>query len=294
MTVPKQKIALGLQYDGAHFFGWQTQTDQSTVQDCVQKAIWDFIGDPLAQIIRISTAGRTDTGVHALGQVVHFETNTTRPMWSWVRGINNFLPRSVVVTWAKDVGADFDARFSAFERTYAYCLLCSPVRVPLLDQKVGYLMMPPGALLRIDAMQEAATYLIGEHDFTCFRSAQCQSKTPMKTIYQIEIVNHFPKIYFFIRANAFLHHMVRNLIGTLLHIGQKKADPIWVKSLLEGRSRALAPPTFSADGLYLARVAYPDSFQIPEPFLEHGVIPGSLLKSFLSMSGSFSSSKVVN
>lgn len=271
------RIALGIQYDGTSFLGWQSQSEKNTVQDLVQDAIQRFIGGEVSDTFRVHVAGRTDTGVHAIGQVIHFDTSVDRPMWSWIRGINTYLPATITIEWAKEVSSNFHARFSAFERCYAYVLITSAVKVPLLNHKVGYVMLPTGKNLNVQAMQEGASYLIGEQDFSCFRSSECQSKTPIKSMYQVDIVEEDSRVYVFLRANAFLHHMVRNIVGSLIEVGKGKQSPEWIAHLLEQRSRKIAAPTFSADGLYLAKVEYPDEFEIPEPNFGYSVIPPHLL-----------------
>lgn len=269
------RIALGLQYDGSSYSGWQTQPGGNTIQDVLEKAIVAFIGDQGAQAPPITTitAGRTDSGVHALGQVVHFDTQVERDPFSWVRGINSFLPKEIVINWAKPVPDEFSARFSAFERTYIYALHAGPCRAPLASSRAGYFLLPPQKWFDIDAMQSSAQYLIGEHDFTSFRSSECQNKTPVKTIYAIDIISQEPWLYFRIRGNAFLHHMVRNLVGSFLQIGVGKQAPEWMGQLLSARDRRLAAPTFMADGLYLAKIAYPEQFEIPGPWLQNSWLP---------------------
>ena len=273
------RIALGLQYDGTRFVGWQTQPSQNTVQDKVEQAISAFVGDAQSQTnpIRVTAAGRTDTGVHALGQVVHFDCGVERDPWSWVRGINSFLPNDVVVNWAQPVDTSFDARFSAFERSYVYALHVGPCRAPTVASRAGYLMLTADKWLDIAAMQMASQCLVGEHDFSSFRSSECQSKTPIKTMYGIQILDQKPWVYIVVRANAFLHHMVRNLVGSLLAIGQGKQPAGWLTVVLEARSRQSAAPTFSPDGLYLARVGYPAEHHIPAPWLAHSWLPAEVI-----------------
>lgn len=269
------RIALGLQYDGSSYSGWQTQPNGNTIQDDLEKAIAAFIGEQGAQALPVNTitAGRTDSGVHALGQVVHFDTQVERDPFSWVRGINSFLPKEIAINWAKPVSDEFSARFSAFERTYIYALHAGPCRSPLVSSRAGYLLLPPQKWFDINAMQLAAQYLIGEHDFTSFRSSECQSKTPVKTIYSIDIISQEPWLYFRIRGNAFLHHMVRNLVGSFLQIGVGKQPSEWMGQLLMAKDRRLAAPTFMADGLYLAKIAYPEQFEIPGPWLQNSWLP---------------------
>ena len=218
------RIALGLQYDGSTYSGWQSQVNQNTIQDELEKAISAFVGTDAAksQAIRVITAGRTDTGVHALGQVVHFDVEVERENWSWVRGVNTFLPESIVVNWAQSVSDEFSARYSAHERTYIYALHAGPCRSPMAVDRAGYVMLPADRWFDVEAMRQAAQCLIGEHDFTSFRSSECQSKTPVKTMYSVEIFSDEPWLYFKIKGNAFLHHMVRNLVGSFIQIGVGK------------------------------------------------------------------------
>ncbi len=270
------RIALGLQYDGSAFSGWQTQSNGQTVQDHLESALSRFIGennDPVKTI----TAGRTDTGVHALGQVFHFDTEVLRPDLSWVKGVNAFLPPSVTVQWVKPVPDHFDARYMAFERSYCYALLTGSTPSPLVHGKAGFLSLPKGKTLDVPAMHEAAQVLVGEHDFSSFRSSECQSKTPIKTLYQVSVIENGPWVYFIFRGNAFLHHMVRNLVGSLLLIGTGKEPVTWMSGLLAAKNRQLAGATFMADGLYLLRVGYPEQFHIPEPNLANSFLPINLL-----------------
>jgi tRNA pseudouridine38-40 synthase len=273
------RIALGLQYDGSLYSGWQTQVNHNTVQDELEKALTAFVGEQASSEypIKTITAGRTDAGVHALGQVVHFDTNVDREDFSWVRGVNTFLPSSIVVNWAKRVPQEFSARFSAFERTYVYALHAGPCRSPMVSSRAGYLMLPPNQWLDVDAMKTATKYLIGEHDFSSFRSSECQSKSPVKTIYSIEIFSEEPWLYFQIRGNAFLHHMVRNVVGCFLQVGQGRQKSMWLAEVLAAKNRQVAAPTFMADGLYLAKIAYPEEFQIPGPWLENSWLPASVI-----------------
>lgn len=270
------RIALGLQYDGSAFSGWQTQSNGQTVQDHLESALSRFIGEN-NEPVKTITAGRTDTGVHALGQVVHFDTEVVRPDLSWVKGVNAFLPPSVTVQWVKPVPDDFDARYMAFERSYCYALLTGSTSSPLVHGKAGFLSLPKGKTLDVLAMHEAAQVLVGEHDFSSFRSSECQSKTPIKTLYQVSVIENGPWVYFIFRGNAFLHHMVRNLVGSLLLIGTGKEPVTWMSNLLAAKNRQLAGATFMADGLYLLRVGYPEQFDIPEPNLANSFLPINLL-----------------
>ncbi len=250
------RIALGLEYDGSGFCGWQSQSGGCGVQDALERALAAIAGEPVGVV----TAGRTDTGVHALGQVAHFDTGVERPDNAWVRGVNAHLPRSVAITWARRVDERFHARFSALERRYAYVLLNRPSRPGLLQGKVGWHHAP----LDLDAMCAAARHLVGEHDFSAFRAAECQAKTPVKVLNELEILRSGDILLFRLRANAFLHHMVRNLVGSLVYVGKGKHPPEWLRELLEGRDRRLAAPTFAPDGLYLAGVGYESKWGLPE------------------------------
>ncbi|QWE21735.1 tRNA pseudouridine(38-40) synthase TruA [Polynucleobacter sp. AP-Jannik-300A-C4] len=269
------RIALGLQYDGSPYSGWQSQVGQNTIQDELEKAISAFVGIDASKSnpIRVITAGRTDAGVHALGQVVHFDVEVERENWSWVRGVNTFLPESIVVNWAQVVTEEFSARYSAHERTYIYALHAGPCRSPMAADRAGYVMLPPDRWFDVEAMKLACECLIGEHDFTSFRSSECQSKTPVKTMYSIEIFSNEPWLYFKIKGNAFLHHMVRNLVGSFVQIGVGKQKAGWMAEVLEAKDRSIAAPTFSPAGLYLAQIAYPDEFQIPKPWLANSWLP---------------------
>jgi tRNA pseudouridine38-40 synthase len=254
------RIALGVQYDGAAFCGWQSQPHGRTVQDHLEHALAEFACVPL----HTTVAGRTDTGVHGLGQVVHFDTDLDRTDFSWVRGTNAFLPPTVAVQWAKPMSEAFHARFAAFERTYYYVLHVHPVRSPMLSGRAGWVHTP----LDLAAMQAAARHLIGEHDFSSFRSSECQSKTPVKHVYDVDIRRSGAFLHFRFRANAFLHHMVRNFMGCLIAVGRGRQSPEWLIEVLASRNRDAAAPTFMPDGLYLARVGYPAEFAVPGAVLD--------------------------
>lgn len=255
-----QRVALGLSYNGANWLGWQTQPGGGTVQDALETALARFLAHP----VKTTCAGRTDTGVHALAQVVHLDTLAQRSTESWVRGLNALLPTSVAVQWAQNVPDNFHARFSVQSRNYLYLVRNSRVRSPLMHGQVGWVHRP----LDLIPMRLAAQHLLGEHDFSSFRSSQCQAASPIRTIMSLDIQQHGEFFLFHFKANAFLHHMIRNLMGALIYIGQGKHPPIWVNSLLEHRDRRLAAPTFSPQGLYLAGVEYPAALQIksPKPF----------------------------
>jgi tRNA pseudouridine38-40 synthase len=250
------RIALGLEYDGSRFLGWQTQPGGGAVQDALEAALAGIAGEDVA----VTCAGRTDRGVHARAQVAHFDTRAARPESAWVRGVNALLPESVAVLWAVPVPGDFHARYSALSRTYRYVLVNRPVRPALAARHAGW----THARLDLDAMRAAARLLVGEHDFSAFRSAECQARTPVRTLHALEIEARGERIDFMLRANAFLHHMVRNIVGTLLYVGSGRHAPAWAGEVLASRTRGRAAPTFAAEGLYLERVEYAAHWELPE------------------------------
>lgn len=249
------RIALGLEYDGSRFLGWQKQPGGATVQDALESGLAEIAGVPIATI----AAGRTDRGVHARLQVVHFDTAVQRPLSAWVRGVNALLPPPIAVLWAHEVVDHFHARYSALSRSYRYELLNRAVRPALSASYTGWFHLP----LDVPAMREAAAALVGEHDFSAFRSSECQAKSPVRTIHALNIERRGERIDFLIRANAFLHHMVRNLVGTLVYIGKGKHPPRWAKEVLESRERARAAPTFGPEGLYLETIEYEAKWGLP-------------------------------
>lgn len=249
------RIALGLAYDGATFCGWQSQPNGGGVQDALESAL-----SRIAQhLVRVHAAGRTDTGVHAHCQVVHFDTTSMRPITAWVRGVNAHLPETVRVEWAHVVGEDFHARFSAFSRSYQYLLYNAPVAPALMATKAGWFHLP----LNGEAMREAASYLIGEHDFSGFRASECQAKTATRNMLKSEVKMAGKYFVFEFTANAFLQHQVRNMIGALVYIGKGAHSPNYMKELLHKRDRTLSPPTFSPNGLYLNGVGYDPKWGLP-------------------------------
>ena len=260
------RIALGLEYNGAGFSGWQSQPAGNTVQDEVERALAAIAGMPL----RIVGAGRTDAGVHALGQVLHFDTAVDRPREAWVRGVNTHLPARIAVQWAANVGDEFHARFSAIERSYVYLMQVSPVRPSLLAGNVGWFHLP----LDVCRMREAAALLVGRHDFSAFRSSECQATTAVREMREIAIERHGKYFVFRLRADAFLHHMVRNIVGSLIHVGKGRHQPEWMQAVLDSGDRTRAAATFAPDGLYLERVSYADQWALP-PFVP--TLPGFIL-----------------
>ncbi|MFP5466988.1 MAG: tRNA pseudouridine(38-40) synthase TruA [Gammaproteobacteria bacterium] len=250
------RIALGVSYNGRAYDGWQSQPSGRTVQDHLEKALASLLAVPAVHTL---CAGRTDAGVHGLNQVVHFDTPVARPEGAWVRGTNSFLPRDIAVQWAREVPDRFHARASARSRRYAYVLLESPVR-PSIDQgQVGWVFRP----LSLEAMQEAALALLGEHDFTSFRASQCQAHTPVKEMLRLDIARRGAYWRFEFEATAFLHHMIRNIMGCLIYIGSGNRPASWMAQVLAARHRDAAAPTFSPDGLYFLGPVYDETFGLP-------------------------------
>lgn len=250
------RIALGIEYDGSPYYGWQSQAGGRTVQDALQLALSQLA----CESITVNAAGRTDTGVHALEQVIHFDTQAMRPLSAWVRGTNALLPSGIAVLWAHAVSDEFHARFSAQARSYTYYLFCRPVRSALQQGKVGWFHQP----LDVDEMRKASKYLLGEHDFSAFRASACQAKSPVKTLTQLDIQQQGNMISLDLTANAFLHHMVRNIVGCLVYVGKRKHPPQWMEEVLESRQRSQAAPTFAPDGLYLRSIAYDAKWKLPQ------------------------------
>lgn len=245
-----------VEYDGSQFQGWQSQPNGRTVQDHLEKALAAIAGE---QVVA-HAAGRTDTGVHGLAQVAHFDTTASRPLSAWVRGVNAHLPPAIAVRWAVPVTDDFHARFCALSRSYRYVLFNHPVRPAIQSGRVGWYHRP----LDADAMALAARYLLGEQDFSSFRSSECQAKSPVKHLHQADVRRFGDYVIFEFRAGGFLHHMVRNMVGALLWAGYGKEEPDWMPGLIAARDRTLAPPTFMPDGLYFTGVEYEAKWNLPE------------------------------
>ena len=255
------RVALGLEYRGTNYCGWQTQLAGCAVQDQLERSIEKFLGEPTTTVC----AGRTDSGVHAITQVVHLDTDLERDEVSWVRGTNTSLPGDIRVVWARQTAADFHARFSAISRTYRYLLLNDPVESATFHGLVGWFHAP----LDIAKMRSAAALLLGERDFSAYRAAECQAKSPVKTIIEagIERIGDGTETHQLLnltfRANAFLHHMVRNIVGELVYVGAGRRSITEFKEILEGRNRTRAAPTFAPDGLYLCDIEYDARFGLP-------------------------------
>jgi len=248
--------ALGVTYRGTAYKGWQSQAGGGAVQDALELALSSFADAPVTTIC----AGRTDAGVHALNQVVHFDAPVRREAFSWVRGTNSHLPRDVSVQWSQPVPDDFHARYQARGRRYRYVLLQSAVRPSLECGLVGWVFEP----LQLEAMRSAAAILIGEHDFSSFRSSECQAASPVKTLRSIAIDQRGAYWRFEFDASAFLHHMVRNVMGCLLAVGSGRRRAAWLHDVLAARDRDAAAPTFAADGLYFVGPYYDARLQLPD------------------------------
>jgi tRNA pseudouridine38-40 synthase len=259
------RVACRIEYDGRPFSGWQAQPHLpvDTVQETLEAALAEIASQP----VRVHCAGRTDTGVHGFGQVVHFDDPVGRSPKAWVLGANTALPPTVRVHWAQPVSAEFHARFSATARRYRYLIANCAIRPALLAGQLSWYRQP----LDAGRMHEAAQVLQGERDFSAFRAASCQASTPMRNVQSISVVRHGDIVCIDITANAFLHHMVRNIAGSLMAVGAGRRSPDWLGELLQAGDRSLAADTAPADGLYLVAVSYPESFGLPEP------IPGPQL-----------------
>ncbi|CAD5372402.1 pseudouridylate synthase I [Rubrivivax sp. A210] len=260
-----QRLALGLAYRGRAYHGWQSQPDGRTVQDHLEAALSAFADQPVVTVC----AGRTDAGVHALNQVVHLDTALDRDPFAWVRGTNRYLPADIAVQWCRPVAGTFHARNSARGRRYRHLVLESPVRPALESGAVGWTFRP----LDGQAMRAAAAALIGEHDFSSFRAAACQSPTPVKTLRKIEVSRRGAYWRFDFDGNAFLHHMVRNIVGSLLAVGCGRMPPGWMAEVLAARSRDAAAPTFGAEGLYFLGPYYDADHAIPDHVPAHDWLP---------------------
>ena len=254
------RIALGIEYKGARYRGWQRQeSGVPSVQASLEKALSQVAAEPVS----LMCAGRTDAGVHASGQVVHFDTRVERPLKAWIMGGNANLPPDISVTWAKVMPAEFHARFKAFARRYRYVIYNDPIRPAHLAEEVTWNHRP----LDVARMREAAAHLVGTHDFTSFRAVQCQAKSPLKTVHHLEVIEHGRFIVIDVRANAFLHHMVRNFAGVLMTIGAGEREPGWVAEVLAARDRRAGGVTAHPYGLYLVQVEYPPEFELPQRYL---------------------------
>lgn len=249
------RIALGVEYDGHDFFGWQAQPGLKTVQGALEDALSKVANEP----VHITCAGRTDTGVHATGQVIHFDTKAKRHVDAWMFGTNANLPPSIAIRWSRHVDYSFHARFKAISRRYRYVIYNHPIRPAILNTRTSWHYYP----LDVDRMRTAASYLIGEQDFSSFRSSKCNSNSPMRNITDFTIERRGDFVIFEIEANAFLHHMVRNIAGSLMKIGTGFREVEWMQEVLAAKSRQAAAETAPPGGLYLINVTYPDPYIFP-------------------------------
>lgn len=250
------RVALGIEYDGANYYGWQRQRDVDSVQERLEKALSKIANHP----VEVQCAGRTDAGVHGTGQVVHFDTQVTRKMVAWTMGANANLPKDIAVRWAVEVNEDFHARFSATARRYRYIIYNHALRPAILGHGVSHYH----GELDVAKMQEAGQYLLGENDFTSFRAVYCQSRSPWRNLMHLNVSRQGHYVVIDIKANAFVHHMVRNITGSLIKVGRGEEKPEWIKWLLAQKDRTLAGATAKAEGLYLVEVDYPQAFGIPD------------------------------
>ena len=259
------RVALGISYDGRNYHGWQSQSSGRTIQDRLESALSQLADQPISTVC----AGRTDTAVHALMQVVHFDTSAVRRDVSWVRGTNAHLPRDISVEWAQPVPRSFHCRANALSRRYAYLLYVSQVRPSVHGGRVGWAMHA----LDVERMRVAADLLIGQHDFSSFRAAQCQALSPVKDMRSITIAQRGAFLRFEFEANAFLHHMIRNIMGCLVAVGQGKRPSAWISEVLHARERRSAAPTFAPDGLYFLGPRYDPHWGLPERTAAYDGLP---------------------
>ncbi|OAN13560.1 tRNA pseudouridine(38,39,40) synthase TruA [Photobacterium jeanii] len=250
------RIALGIEYDGAKYRGWQRQQDVISVQGELEKALSKIANQP----VEVFCAGRTDAGVHGTGQVVHFDADCDRPLKAWAMGVNTHLPKDIAVRWSKEVSEDFHARFSATARRYRYVICNTALRPAILSHGVSHYHGDLDEKL----MHEAGQYLLGENDFTSFRATYCQANSPWRCLHHLKVTRHGQYVIIDIKANAFLHHMVRNITGSLIKVGRGEEKPEWMGWLLEQKDRSIAGATAKPGGLYLIEVDYPEEFGIPK------------------------------
>jgi len=258
-------FAFGLQYNGTAYRGWQFQVNVSSIQAVVESAITQLANEK----IQVICAGRTDAGVHAMNQVIHFHTTAIREAHAWLRGTNSYLPRDVSVQWIKEVSSDFHARYSATARRYQYVIYNHPVRSSVLYNAMTWWYKT----LDVDLMHQAGQYLIGKHDFSSFRGPHCQSHTPIRCVQQLQVRRYKDWVIIDITANAFLQHMVRNIVGVLLEVGENEHPPQWVAQVLAAKDRRCAGRTAPAEGLYFMDVSYPAHFKLPRLSVDDTLLP---------------------
>ncbi|MBU3003008.1 tRNA pseudouridine(38-40) synthase TruA [Paraglaciecola arctica] len=251
------RLALGIEYNGALYHGWQRQQTVASVQQHVEEALAKIANEP----VNVTCAGRTDAGVHATCQVVHFDTLSQRPDRAWTIGLNRFLPKSIAIKWVKNISDEFHARFSATARRYRYIIYNHRLRNGILPKGVTHIHSGD---LDHELMHDAAQYLVGRHDFSAFRAVNCQANTPVRNMTSISVTRFGDYIMIDVTANAFLHHMVRNITGSLLKVGSKEKPITWIQTLLQDKDRTKAAATAKPNGLYLVHVTYPEEFDLPK------------------------------
>ncbi|GEM74385.1 tRNA pseudouridine(38-40) synthase TruA [Vibrio sagamiensis] len=262
------RIALGIEYNGTNYYGWQRQKEVRSVQEELEKALSIVANHP----VEVQCAGRTDAGVHGTGQVVHFDTNVNRKMVAWTMGANANMPNDIAVRWAVEVADEFHARFSATARRYRYIIFNHALRPGILSSGVSHYH----GVLDEKKMHQAGQYLLGENDFSSFRAAHCQSHSPCRNLMHLNVTRHGDYIVIDIKANAFVHHMVRNITGSLIKVGRGEESPEWIQWLLAEKNRKLAGATAKAEGLYLVDVDYPETFGLPSQPLGPLFLPNTL------------------
>ena len=266
---PSTRFALGVEYDGTAYAGWQTQQSAPSVQSVLERALSSVADEPISVVC----AGRTDAGVHARWQVAHFDTHASRSLRGWMLGTNSDLPRDVSIAWCRPVAAHFHARYSAEARTYRYIILNRGTRSALAEKRAAGIYKP----LDHERMAAAALALCGEHDFSAFRSSECQAHSPLRRLERLTVERRGNWVILEATANAFLHHMVRNIAGLLIAIGRGDAPPTWAGEVLEGRDRRLGAATAPAEGLYFWAVRYSSVFGLPDPFADEEHWAGSAM-----------------
>ncbi|WP_207063117.1 tRNA pseudouridine(38-40) synthase TruA [Motiliproteus sp. SC1-56] len=263
---PPFRYALAVEYDGSAYHGWQSQPgDVASVQGCVERALSRVANEP----VFVQCAGRTDAGVHASHQVIHFDTHAKRDERAWVLGTNTNLPRDIAIRWARPVSGDFHARFSALERRYRYVIYNGPVKPGLLHRQMTWTHKP----LDVEPMRAAAAHLVGRHDFSAYRAVACQARSPVREVRRLSVERFGHLVVIDVSANAFLHHMIRNFAGVLMKIGAGEADPLWAKEVLDGRDRRLGGVTAPPFGLYFVDARYPAEFGLPASELGPAFLP---------------------
>jgi len=263
---PLFRYAFGVEYDGSAYHGWQIQAGGvSSVQAEVERALGRVANEPVAVVC----AGRTDTGVHATYQVIHIDTHAVRPERAWVMGTNTYLPRDISIRWSRRVDDQFHARFGALERRYRYVIYNADVMPALLARQLTWTFK----VLDVGRMQAAANYLLGEHDFTSYRAVACQAHSPVRDVRRLQVTRYGQLVVIDVVANAFLHHMIRNIAGVLMKIGAGEAEPVWAREVLEARDRRLGGVTAPPFGLYFVDAKYPERFGLPRAALGPVVLP---------------------